>query len=65
MAILNYGGKIDKDSALTSLPSLKQDTSSGPRMLTPSEIDWMRQNKKASAIKLAEIFAEMKKQQAA
>ncbi len=47
MAILNLGGENNSDSALKPLPSLKDDTSSVPRMLTPSEIAWLRQNKKA------------------
>ncbi len=37
------------------LPSLKHDTSSVPRMLTPSEIDWLRHNKK---VMLDRLFAK-------
>jgi len=47
METSNLGGGNSSDLALNPLPSLKHDTSSAPRMLTPSEVDWLRQNKKA------------------
>lgn len=47
MATSKNGGETDSDSALTLLPSLKHDTSSAPRMLTPSEIEWLRRHNKA------------------
>jgi len=55
MATLNSGGASSSDSALMLLPSLKDDTSSEPRMLTRSEIDWLKQNKKISLDKLLEM----------
>ena len=54
----NTGGENALDSALTVLPSLKHDTSSAPRMLTPSEIDWLRQHKKAGLKRLATLLDE-------
>ena len=57
MATLNRGGESNSVSALTPLPSLKDDTSSAPRMLTPSEIVWLRQNKQAV---LERLFAMAK-----
>lgn len=62
METLNNGGESNLDSALTVLPSLKDDTFSGPRMLTPSEIDWLRQNLKASYKELLRIAAERDRQ---
>jgi hypothetical protein len=47
------------DDALTILPSLKDG---GPRMLTPSEIDWLRQNLKASYKALLKIAEERDRQ---
>ena len=64
MANLNHGGEINTDSVLTPLPSLKHDTSSAPRMLTPSEIDWLQQNKAAAADKMVALLANMKQQAA-
>lgn len=45
-------------SALSLLPSLRHDTSSAPRMLTPSEIDWLRRNKKATLERLIALANE-------
>ncbi|MBK7542462.1 MAG: hypothetical protein IPP10_14520 [Candidatus Competibacteraceae bacterium] len=53
METLKTGGANDSGSALTVLPSLKRDTSSAPRMLTPSEIDWLKRNQKAVAEQVA------------
>ncbi|MBK8963376.1 MAG: hypothetical protein IPM75_09920 [Candidatus Competibacteraceae bacterium] len=53
METLKTGGANDSGSALTVLPSLKDDTSSAPRMLTPSEIDWLKRNQKAVAEQVA------------
>lgn len=36
-------GEKSSASASTSSPSPRQATSSGPRPLTPSEIEWLRQ----------------------
>jgi len=55
MAISSPGGANSSDSVLMPLPSLKHDTSSVPRMLTPSEIDWLRHNKK---VMLDRLFAK-------
>lgn len=57
MESLNPGGSNGLDSALTVLPSLRDDTSSAPRMLTPSEIEWLRQHQKA-VLKELERFAD-------
>ena len=57
------GGESDLDSALTVLPSLKHDTSSAPRMLTPSERDWLRRNKKAATKRALELIAESETRQ--
>ena len=46
MALLKTGGSSNSDSDLTALPSLKHDTSSAPRMLTPSEIVWLQDDKR-------------------
>ena len=43
---MSNGGKKSLAMASTDLPSLKPDTSLTPRMLTPSEIEWLRQNKR-------------------
>ena len=51
---LNHGGETDSDSDLSVLPSLRDDTSSAPRMLTPSEIEWLKRHQKA-------VFKELQK----
>ena len=56
-------GESDLDSALTVLPSLKHDTSFAPRMLTPSERDWLRRNKKAATKRALELIAESETRQ--
>jgi hypothetical protein len=48
MVALSPGGNSDTVMALTPLPSLKHDTSSAPRMLTSSEIDWLRRHKQGA-----------------
>jgi hypothetical protein len=57
MEILKTGGASALDSALTVLPSLKHDTSSAPRMLTLSEIVWLRRNKQATAERITALLA--------
>ena len=57
-------GESDLNSALTVLPSLKHDTSSAPRMLTPSELDWLRRNEKAVSERAATLMAERKARRA-
>ena len=57
-------GESDLDSALTVLPSLKHDTSFAPRMLTPSELDWLRRNEKAVSERAATLMAERKARRA-
>lgn len=42
---LSNGGKRNSDTVSTALPNRKPDTSSTPRMLTPSEIASLRQSK--------------------
>jgi len=44
---LKNGGSPDSVSALALLPSLRDDTSTEPRMLTPSEIDWLKRHNRA------------------
>jgi len=46
MENLKTGGVNGSDSDLNPLPSLKQDTSSERKTLTPSEKDWLRRNKR-------------------
>ena len=58
MEALNPGGLKDSASALTVLPSLRDDISSAPRMLTPSEISWLRQNKQAALEALTQLARE-------
>ena len=60
----NPGGAPDSDSDSILLPSLKHDTSFAPRMLTPSEIDWLRRNKRASKAELEAIFNERERNNA-
>jgi len=43
---LKTGGAGNLDSDSKTLPSLKLDTSSEPRMLTPSEIAWLQDDKR-------------------
>jgi hypothetical protein len=45
-------------SALQPLPSLKHDTCFAPRMLTPSEIAWLRQHKQAVTAELRRLMKE-------
>lgn len=45
MQTLNLGGKSDSASASTALPNPKPATLSKVRMLTPSEIESLRQHK--------------------
>lgn len=40
------GGNLASVLDSNVLPSLKHDTSSAPRMLTPYEIDWLREDKR-------------------
>jgi|GEM_PF-6876201 hypothetical protein len=65
MEILRNSGQSNSDSALTVLPSLKQDTSLEPRILTPLEINWLKENKKEAAKKLKGIFAKLYHKQVA
>lgn len=58
MAKAKIGGSINLDLVSTPLPSLKEDTSFEPRMLTPSEVDWLKQNKGASLAVLKSMADE-------
>jgi len=49
MAKLNPGGKPNSDPASTASQNRKPAISSAPRMLTPSEIESLRQNKRMIA----------------
>ena len=50
------GGAPNLDLASTSLPSRKHVTLSAPRMLTPSEIESLRQHKSTIATQAKAIF---------
>ena len=65
MASSKTGGQRDSATALTPLPSLKHDTSSEPRMLTPSEQDWLRANKRVATTVMLDVIAAKKQGQAA
>ena len=52
--------KIEFHNDALRIPSSLKDN--GPRMLTPSEIDWLRQNLKASYKELLRIAEERDKQ---
>ena len=52
--------KIELHNDALRIPSSLKDN--GPRMLTPSEIDWLRQNLKASYKELLRIAEERDKQ---
>ncbi len=60
MANSKTGGMKDSDSALTRSPSPKRVTSHTPRMLTPSEIASLQQNKRQTAAKVKALLAATK-----
>ncbi len=64
MAISNHGGAQSSATDSTPSPSQKPVTLSAPRMLTPSEQDWLRQHAKETAEQMREILRQ-KKQEAA
>ena len=54
----NPGGENNLVSDLQILPSLKHDTSFAPRLLTSSEIAWLRQHKQVVTAELRRLVKE-------
>ena len=64
METSNPGGAPSLATASTPSPSRKPVTLAAPKMLTPSEQDWLRQHAKETAEQAREILRQ-KKQEAA
>ena len=57
---LKYGGEQNLVTGSTRSPNQKPSTLCVPEMLTPSEIDWLKQNAKDTADEMKKIYRELK-----